>query len=467
LIFSYEQLEQFFYKSNFQHLYIMLNEELVKPWKLPKHKIYVFQNGNVIDTVTGNIRRNATVTIRDGLIDSVEDIVEAKPPADGATIVNLSGRFICPGLIDCHVHLMAVPGFSDLGKAFSNHHDVSLLRQPYLCGQILGRGFTTVRDCGGALLALKEAIEDGVFPGPRLFISGHALSQTGGHGDTRGPHDRSQCCGGHTTGLGRLCDGVAECAKAVREEIRSGADFIKIMGGGGVSTPTDKIEHLQFTPEEIRTMSMCAANAGTWVTAHAYTPEAIRHCVDNGARGIEHGNFVDEPTAKYMAEKGVFLTPTLITYAEMASPRWPNYLPPESVAKNKVVLEAGLQSLKIAADAGVTICYGTDLLGPLTVAQTREFALRSAVMPPLALLQTATINAAKLLRQETSLGQIQPGFKADILVLEKNPLEDMTVFDDSSDTLVGIMKDGYLYKSKLNGVEEEFSIVSKILKSSL
>lgn len=113
---------------------------------------------------------------------------------------------------------MAVPGFNDLGKAFSNHHDAPLLLQSYLCSQILGRGFTTVRDCGGALLALKEAIGDGVFPGPRRFISGNALSRTGGHGETRGPHDHSQCCGGHTTGLDHLCDGVAECAKAVREE---------------------------------------------------------------------------------------------------------------------------------------------------------------------------------------------------------------------------------------------------------
>jgi imidazolonepropionase-like amidohydrolase len=154
----------------------MTIEELVKPWKLLKHKIYIFRNSNVIDIVTGNIRCRTIVTIKDGLIASVDNDGFAKQSVDGATVIDLDGRFIWPGLIDCHVHLMAVPGFNDLGKAFSNHHDVSLLRQPYLCGQILGRGFTTVRDCGGALLALKEAIEDGVFPGRRLFISGHALS---------------------------------------------------------------------------------------------------------------------------------------------------------------------------------------------------------------------------------------------------------------------------------------------------
>lgn len=171
------------------------------------------------------------------------------------------------------------------------------------------------------------------------------------------------------------------------------------MGGGGVSTPTDKIEHLQFTPDEIRTMII--------------------------------------------------------------------YLPPESVAKTKVVLQAGLQSLEISVDAGVTICYGTDLLGPLTVARSREVALRSQVMSSFALLQTVTVNAAKLLRQEISLGQIQPDFKADILILEKNPLEDISIFDDSSEVLVGIMKDVYLYKSRLEGVQEEFSIVSEVLKPSL
>lgn len=429
----------------------MVTEAQLKPWLRPNRKSYILTNASVVDVVNGSIRQNAAVKIQDGLIISVEDStpdLTSGAQNEGFQVIDCQGKFLSPGLIDSHVHIMAVPGFGDLSKAFGNPNDVSVLRQPYVCAQMLYRGFTTVRDCGGALLALKEAIEDGVFPGPRLFIAGHALSQSGGHADYRGPHDDSMCCGGTTTGLGRIANGVPECMQAVREEIRTGADFIKIMGSGGVSSPTDKIDHLQFTASEVRAMVECAANAGTYVTAHAYTSQAIRHCVENGARGIEHGNFVDGPTAKMMAERGCFLTPTLIAYAEMASPKWKGYLPPESVSKNEVVLQAGLQALKVASDAGVTICYGTDLLGPLGAAQTYEFALRSRVLSPLAVLQSATINPARLIRREDSLGQIKPGFEADILILETNPLDDVTIFDDPEKNVLAVIKEGRIQKSR-------------------
>lgn len=157
---------------------------------------------------------------------------------------------------------------------------------------------------------------------------------------------------------------------------------------------------------------------------------------------------IDEATAKLMAEKDIFLTPTLITYAEMGSPEWPGYLPPESAAKNDAVLKAGINSLKIASEAGVTMCFGTDLLGPLGAAQTKEFTIRSQVLSPLALLQTATVNPARMLKQENKLGQIQPGFIADILVLNKNPLEDIEVFDRSEEHLLAVMKGGRIWKSR-------------------
>lgn len=149
-----------------------------------------------------------------------------------------------------------------------------------------------------------------------------------------------------------------------------------------------------------------------------------------------------------MAEKDIFLTPTLITYAEMNSPEWPGYLPPESASKNDEVLQAGINSLKIAHEAGVTICFGTDLLGPLGAAQTREFGIRSQVLSPLALLQTATINPARMLRQEGKLGQIKEGYVADLLILNKNPLEDILVFDRPEEYLLAVMKEGRVYKSR-------------------
>ncbi|KAK8098754.1 uncharacterized protein PG998_011995 [Apiospora kogelbergensis] len=392
----------------------MVQQADLKPWFRPPPKPYLLANANIIDVEAGEICHSMDVKVEDGKFTSISPSSSASSIV-GFTIIDCTGRFLCPGLIDSHVHLIAVPGFGELSSAFGNPESVSLLRQPYVCGQMLGRGFTSVRDCGGAGAALRDAVADGVFPGPRLFLAGHALSQSGGHADFRGPHDRSMCCGGATTGLGRVCNGVPQCMQAVREEVRGGADF--------------------FTGGEIRAMVACADNAGTYVTAHAYTAKAIRHCVDNGVRGIEHGNFLDAETAALMKEKGVYLTPTLITYHQMASPRWTGYLPPESQAKNTEVLDAGLKALKIAHDAGVTICFGTDLLVDV--------------------LRSATLNPAKMLGRESALGQIREGYEADVLILSANPLKDVTILDQPDMYILGVMKEGRMYKSRIKGVEDD------------
>lgn len=437
----------------------MFTEADIKPWLRPAATSYLFYNASVIDVEAGNVRSNVTVTVEQGKITSVAPATAKPIEYLGFTLVDCSGKFICPGLIDSHVHLIATPGFDNLAAAFGNPDSVSLLRQPYVCAQMLHRGFTSIRDCGGAHAAIKEAIEDGVFQGPRLFIAGHALSQSGGHADFRNKHDHSACCGGHATGIGRVCNGVPQCMQAVREEIRSGSDFIKIMGSGGVSSPTDKITHLQFTPEEIRAMVECANNAGTYVTAHAYTSEAIRHCINNGVKGIEHGNFLDAETAAIMIEKGVYLTPTLITYDQMASPRWQGYLPPSEASKNVEVLDAGLKALKTASDAGVTICFGTDLLGPLGVAQTHEFNLRSKVLSSLEVLRSATLNPARMFEKKDSLGQIKEGFEADLLVLAANPLDDVTILDKPDNYVKAVMKEGRVYKSRWSELAEDSTAV--------
>ncbi|KAF9692851.1 hypothetical protein EKO04_009000 [Ascochyta lentis] len=443
----------------------MVTEADVKPWLRTEAPSYLLHNASVVDVKQGNIQQNVTVTVEKGKIISVSPSSATPEARAGFTVVDCSGKFICPGLIDSHVHLIATPGFDNLAAAFGNPDSVSLLRQPYVCAQMLHRGFTSIRDCGGAHAAIKEAIEDGVFPGPRLFIAGHALSQSGGHADFRNKHDHSACCGGHATGIGRVCNGVPQCMQAVREEIRTGSDFIKIMGSGGVSSPTDKITHLQFTPKEIRAMVECAKNAGIYVTAHAYTSEAIRHCINNGVRGIEHGNFLDAETAAMMVEKGVYLTPTLITYDQMASPKWQGFLPPSESSKNIEVLDAGLKALKIASDAGVTICFGTDLLGPLGAAQTHEFNLRSKVLSPIEVLRSATINPARMFGREDSLGQVKDGFEADLLVLAANPLEDVTILDKPETYVKAVMKEGRVYKSRWSYIPEDSMAVR--LRSAL
>ncbi|KAL4871616.1 hypothetical protein BDV12DRAFT_25159 [Aspergillus spectabilis] len=427
----------------------------IKPWLRPPPQSYLLSKANVVDVEAGTIKEDQYVKISEGKITALSSSPPEKLPGDDYITVDCQGQYICPGLFDAHVHFVAVPGYDGLSMAFGNFNDVSLLRQPYVATQMLHRGFTSVRDCGGAQLAFKQAIEEGIFPGPRLFIAGHALSQSGGHGDIRSSHDHVQCCAGHTNGLGRICDGVPACITAVREEIRSGADFIKIMGSGGVSTPTDRVDQLQFTKAEIQAIVECADNAGTYVTAHAYTPKAIMHAIDNGVKGIEHGNFVTEEVAQIMASKGIYLTPTLVTYAEMNSERWRGYLPADGQVKNTEVLNAGLRGLKIAADAGVTICYGSDLLGPLGLAQTHEFALRSQVLSPLAILQSATINPAKMMGQQEFIGQIKEGFWADVLFLKKNPLVDVTIFDRPDECVLGVMKEGRVYKSWWEGLKED------------
>ena len=193
-----------------------------------------------------------------------------------------------------------------------------------------------------------------------------------------------------------------------------------------------------------------ASDSGTYVTAHAYTPQAIRNAVENGVSGIEHGNLIDEPTAQLMATKGAFLTPTLVTYQTMASKEFGSFLPGGPIAaKNLQVLEAGLKSIQIADKAGVTMCYGTDLLGPLQVKQTGEFALRKqAGLSPLKILQSATVNAARMLRQEEKLGRIKEGFLADLIILNANPLEDIEVLDRPERHLLAVIKAGHVVASR-------------------
>jgi imidazolonepropionase-like amidohydrolase len=228
------------------------------------------------------------------------------------------------------------------------------------------------------------------------------------------------------------------------------------MVSGGVVSPTDKLTSLQYTPEEIRAFTKVASDSATYVTAHAYTPAAIQNAISNGVMGIEHGNLIDEPTAKLMAEKGAFLTPTLITYEAMASKEFGNFLPPTIASKNLQVLDAGLKSIQIADAAGVTMCYGTDLLGPLQVKQTSEFTLRKkAGLSALKILQAATVNAARMLRQEETLGRLKEGFSADLIVLNANPLEDIEVLDRPERHLLAVVKEGRVLESRWSKMPSE------------
>jgi imidazolonepropionase-like amidohydrolase len=323
---------------------------------------------------------------------------------------------------------------------------------PVLRG-MLERGFTSVRDAGGADYALSVAIDTGIVQGPRLFVSGQALSQTGGHADFRGRWDENEpacgCCR-RLGQLGRVVDGVDQCRRAVREEIKAGAHQIKVMASGGVASPTDPIGFTGFSDDELRAICAEADAAQTYVMAHAYTPKAIQRAVACGVRTIEHGNLADRATAEAMAARGAYAIPTLVTYEALAEHGAALGFPPESVAKIENVRGAGLQSLQIFKRAGTRMAFGTDLLGDLHVHQSDEFQIRTRVLSNFEVLQQATAIAAEVVRMPGRLGVIKPGAIADILVVDGDPLADIDRLCHQGRHLDVIMKGGVLVKNRLS-----------------
>jgi imidazolonepropionase-like amidohydrolase len=286
---------------------------------------------------------------------------------------------------------------------------------------------------------------------PRLFISGMPISQTGGHADFRRRNQTTvecSCCSGLSY-LSRIADGVPEMIKAVRDELRKGADQIKIMVSGGVASQSDPLESIQFRLDEIVAAVEEATHWRSYVLAHAYSAEAILRAVDSGVRTIEHGNLIDEAGAKLMAKRHAYIVPTLVAY-EGLQRRGPDYgLSAYSLEKNKIVLEAGLRSLELCRGAGVKIGFGSDLLGQLQDDQCREFLIRSEIMKPQEIIHSATIVNAEIVQRPGELGEIVPGAYADLLVVDGDPYKDLGLFQDQGAHLPVIMKGGRFYKNNL------------------
>ncbi|CEP65049.1 uncharacterized protein LALA0_S19e00166g [Lachancea lanzarotensis] len=423
-------------------------EDLVTPWGINKPEKYCFKNTNLIDVVDGQVKKNAYVYTEGGVISNVVYSDATDVDMVGYRVIDGTGKYLMPGLFDNHVHVTSVPGETDLVRTLDTAKSTALMRVRYNLENALKRGFTTLRDCGGAESYIKKAVEEGSVKGPRLITCGHAISQTGGHGDMRRndmPGEALDDCECHINNLGIVADGVPECYKVTREEFRRGADFIKIMAGGGVASPTDKITNLQFCKDEISAIVAVADTYHSYVTAHAYTPEAINNCINLGVKGIEHGNLLDDETAKRMAELGCYLTPTLVTYKMLASDQFGSFLQKENAEKNLSVLRHGLEALSIAKRHNVKICYGSDLLGSLNGYQTQEFFIRNKVLSPQEILLSATVTPCEMNGMADKLGQIKPGFIADILLMNGNPLEDIYVLDEPETNLIVVMKDGCIY----------------------
>jgi imidazolonepropionase-like amidohydrolase len=246
-----------------------------------------------------------------------------------------------------------------------------------------------------------------------------------------------------------VADGVPAVRKAAREELRRGAAQVKIMASGGVASPSDPIWNTQYSDEELRAIVEEARSWRTYAMAHAYTPEAIARAVRAGVRSIEHGNLIDAPTARLMAESGAFLVPTLVTYEKIAELGRALRFPEASLRKVHDVLDAGLGSLEVARAAGVRLGFGTDLLGETHAFQSHEFAIRARAEKPLDVLRAATLTNAELLGRAGELGVIAPGARADLLLVDGNPLDDLSVLDGQGERIPFVMKGGEALVNRL------------------
>jgi imidazolonepropionase-like amidohydrolase len=369
-------------------------------------------NAIVFDGVSPDLFEGA-VHVVGGRIAAV-----GEAPEDADSVIDARGGTVLPGLIDAHFHAYGI-GLSLLDIESSPLSYVALSGARRL-ERALRRGFTTVRDVAGGDPGLAKAIAEGLLPAPRYLYTGPALTQTGGHADPR-PGDAELCaCNSHT---GEIVDGVDDLRRAVRDRFRRGAHAIKIMTSGGVISLTDPIRIPQYSPEEVRAVTDEAARRGSYVAAHAYSPEAIVHSVVNGVRTIEHGNLLDTQTAALMAEHGAYLVPTLATYDAMDRRGADLGLAPVAQAKNREVLDAGRRAVELARAAGVRVGFGTDLMGALEDEQLEGVRLQVEVDGPLEALRSMTSVNAEIIGRE-DLGRVVVGAVADLLVLDGNPFEE-------------------------------------------
>lgn len=407
----------------------------------------VVRNARLFDAAAGEMRPGSTLVIEG---ERFAEVTQQSLDVDDAVVIDAAGRAVLPGLIDAHVHVVA-----------ASHDLVGLALQPpslvsaqssQIMRDMLRRGFTSVRDAAGADHGLQEAVQRGLFEGPRLFIAGFPISQTGGHADMRprGVRSTGMFCGCAGLGLvGAIADGVGEVRRAVREQVRTGANHIKIMAGGGVSSPSDPIDGTQFSMEELRAAVEEAEAANLYALAHAYSPRAVSRAVQAGVRSIEHGNLIDEATVRLMKSHGTYLVPTLATYAALAAEGVRLGWSPAMLDKLKGVHDKGLEAVRLAKAEGVPIVFGTDLLGHMHERQSEEFLLRSGAQSPVEILQSATILAARLMRQEAHIGQVVPGAFADLLVVEGDPLQSLAMLAAPADGIRLILQGGRVVRGDI------------------
>jgi imidazolonepropionase-like amidohydrolase len=407
----------------------------------------LFKNAKLLDPHADELEGGVSVLVEGETIREIS-VKSIKAPA--ADVIDCKGRTLMPGLIDCHVHVM----LSEVNIRYLEAIPLTMMtvRAAALMRGMIDRGFTTVRDTGGADWGMRDGVAQGHLPGPRMFIAGRALGPTGGHSDARRRTDvhsgACKCCNAMSFCL-EVVDGADAVRAAVREQLRQGVDQIKIMVSGGVASPYDPLDSRQFSLEEIAAAVEEAAAFGRYTQAHAYTPDAITRAVSQGVRTIEHGNLIDEKSAKLMKDKGAYLVANLVAYYAMKERAKEFGMSSEMLAKNDMVIDGGLRSLEICKRAGIKVGYGSDLLGALQVDQSREFLLRREVLSPIEIIRQATLVGAEIVRMPGKLGVVKPGAFADILVVDGDPIKKLELLTGQGEHLSVIMKAGRFHKNRL------------------
>ncbi|MCK9539229.1 amidohydrolase family protein [Dokdonella sp.] len=400
------------------------------------------QCGQLVDTAAGKLRGPTTVTIEGKRIKAVQ---AGKVAVPGATLIDLGDATCLPGLIDSHTHLTGETSRSGAIDRFRLNTADYAIRSTLYARRTLEAGFTTVRNLGDGKnmsIALRNAINAGLIPGPRIYTAGGAIGSTGGHADhTDGLRLDLQGDPGPKEGI---INGVDDAWKTVRQHYKDGVDVLKIMPSGGVLDESASADNAQMTVEEIKAVVTAAHDYGFTVAAHAHGAEAIRRSVIAGVDSIEHGTFMDDADMKLMKEHGTWFVPTIIAgeyVAEQA--KVPGYYLPQVAAKAAHVGPLIQQTAGKAYKAGVKIAFGTDA-GVYPHGQNAKefFYMVEAGMPPMYALQAATTHAAELLRQSANLGSVEAGKLADMIAVQGNPLEDIRLMQ----TVDFVMKDGAIWK---------------------
>jgi imidazolonepropionase-like amidohydrolase len=411
--------------------------------------VTVFQNCTLLDCTGADPAPRATVVV-DG--DRITAVSRGKQPglSTDASIVDCGGRTLMPGLTDAHIHAAIIE--TDMNKVRKDSPATFAFRVKDVLEQTLQAGFTTVRDAFGLDWGFVQATQRGYVNGPRILFVGGCLSQTGGHGDWRESYMMENPFPSlyGLVAAPRLCDTPDEMRRAAREMLRMGAHGIKLMAGGGCMSPTDQIEHTQFTVEEMAAAAYEARTVGKICLAHVYTPEGIMNAVTAGVRSIEHGNFLDEESAACMKKAGAYFVPTLTTYFLISAHGAAEKIPQKMIDKIDKAKERGLDSLKVARAAGLKICSGSDVLSSMQPFKSMELGLKAQVLGNHEAILSATRTNAELFGMSDQIGTIEVGKLADLILVDGNPLDDIAVLQDAAN-VVYVMRDGQVFKNLLPG----------------